>query len=96
MFKVNIQKSGENHIATAFGGKFFICKFERSMVSGGWYFRKFNNDCITFVDSQVFPFDYFIQLCQAVFVAEGLCTEFPKIELTAAAQKLLKKYEKEV
>lgn len=42
------------------------------------------------VKSDEFPMDYFKRLCQAVcFISLGL-TEFPEIELTSEAKKLLK------
>lgn len=44
----------------------------------------------SWVKSDEFPLDYFKRLCQAIcFISLGL-TEFPEIELTSEAKKLLK------
>ena len=44
----------------------------------------------SWVMSDEFPMDYFKRLCQAVCFISLRLTEFPEIELTAKAKKLLK------
>ena len=72
---------------TALKGRLSLFSFSKGIET--W---KFNAHGIgrSWVVSDEFPMDYFKRLCQAVcFISLGL-TEFPEIELTANAKKLLK------
>ena len=72
---------------TALKGRLSLFTFFKGI--GTW---NFNTHGIgrSWVKSDEFPMDYFKRLCQSVcFISLGL-TEFPEIELTANAKKLLK------
>lgn len=72
--------------ATACRGKLALCHFSKGIDV--WNFDAYGIGK-SFVKSDEFPIDYFKRLCQAIcFISLGL-EEFPEIELTARAKKLL-------
>ena len=78
---------GGIYMTTALNGRLSLFGFSKGI--GTWNFNA-HGIGRAWVKSDEFPLDYFKRLCQAVcFISLGL-TEFPEIELTSNAKKLLK------
>ena len=74
---------------TAIGGRLSLFSFFKGIGIETWNFNA-HGIGRSWAKSDEFPIDYFKRLCQAIcFVSLGL-EEFPEIELTANAKKLLK------
>ena len=81
--------------ATACGGRFTVIEFDKWY--DGWFFN--TNRVLGFyggfatgvtVAGEEFPMDVFKSICQASCLLHLQLSEFPEIELTAHAKKLLK------
>ena len=66
--------------------------FQLSYSGQIWYFRVQgrDNDIWILPENGEFPIDYFKRLCQSVYLIQRGTDEFPEIELTTRAKKLLK------
>ena len=97
--KVNVVKYStyENkYYATSCGGRFSLIRFE--WTGFNWYF--YTGEALghqgsfgggmTVSGENGFPLDYFKRVCQAVWLLQGKNVDFPEIELTVRAKKLLK------
>ena len=84
------------YYATTTGGRFSLIKFE--WTGFNWYFYIGEalghyggaGGGMTISGENGFPLDYFNRVCQSVWLLQGKNVEFPEIELTARAKKLLK------
>jgi hypothetical protein len=83
------------YYATACSGRFTVVKFD--FWGDSWFFN--TNEILGFhggyatgitISGQEFPLDVFKTICQASCLLHLHLSEFPEIELTARAKKLLK------
>ena len=95
--KVNITKNSYSdwYYATYMEGRMpqILVHFQLSYTGSAWYFRmseRHNDIWITAGENGEFPVEYFKRLCQSIFLIRNGVDEFPEIELTVKAKKLLK------
>lgn len=94
--KVNItyNKYSKRYYATACGGRFTLCNFHRSEVSEkSWYFdagfMNTGNKFLSCEGGEDFPLVFFLNLLKSKWFLEFGVKEFPEIEFTKSAKKLL-------
>lgn len=94
--KVNVthNRCTDNYYVTCHGGQYNLCFFQKSKVSDdGWYFRDNLTRSVRFIScrpGEAFPLEFLINLIKASWFFEFGFKDFPEIEFTKAAQKLLK------
>ena len=87
--KVNVERDGDAYFASTALGRLALVKFDKGFDV--WYFNAYGiGKTWISAPGDVFPLDYFKRLCQAICLISLGLTEFPEIELTANAKKLLK------
>ena len=85
--KVNVKKVTMGYSVTALRGKLALFNLYKGI--GIWNFDAYGIGR-SFIESDEFPVEYAKKLCQAICLISLGLTEFPEIELTANAKKLLK------
>ena len=92
--KVNVTHNKKTgfYLATCNSGRYHLCLFEKSKITeNGWYFRDSLTKNVKFiVEDKPFPLEFCINLIKASWFFEFGVKDFPEIEFTKAAQKLLK------
>lgn len=96
--KVNVVRNCSDpnkYYATSCGGRFSIITFEWTGLSWFFHTREAVGQHGGFgagmtISGEQFPLDYFKKVCQAVWFLQAKDVEFPEIELTKTAMRLLK------